>query len=55
MKASDILPWQHHRIIKSFLYQREAGKALKYINHMEPPENTIEDLKLHLSVLLARG
>lgn len=55
VKATDVLPWQHQRVIKSFLYQREARKALKYINRMEPPENSIEDMKLHLSVLLARG
>ncbi|GFQ65935.1 protein ELYS [Trichonephila clavata] len=55
IKASDILPWQHQRIIKSFLFWKVPQKALKYINHMEPPLTTLEDMKLHLSVLLACG
>ncbi|GFT85448.1 protein ELYS [Nephila pilipes] len=55
IKASDILPWQHQRIIKSFLFWKVPQKSLKYINHMEPPQTTVEDMKLHLSVLLACG
>lgn len=55
IKASDILPWQHQRIIKSFLFWKVPQKALKYMNHMEPPQTTLEDMKLHLSVLLACG
>nr|XP_042898379.1 protein ELYS [Parasteatoda tepidariorum] len=55
VKSSDILMWHHHRIIKSCLYYRNPEKALKYINHVTPPQNTIEDMRLYLSVLLACG
>ncbi|CAL1280678.1 unnamed protein product [Larinioides sclopetarius] len=55
VRVSDILPWQHQRIIKSFLFWKAPQKALKYINHMEPPQTSLEDMKLHLSVLLACG
>ncbi|XP_054719171.1 protein ELYS-like [Uloborus diversus] len=55
VKTSDIFPWQHDRVIKSFLYQREPQKALRYINFMEPPEKTVEDMKLRLSVLISHG
>ncbi|GIY67197.1 protein ELYS [Caerostris darwini] len=55
VRVSDISPWQHQRIIKSFLFWKAPQEALKYINHMEPPQVTVDDMKLHLSVLLACG
>ncbi|KFM57329.1 Protein ELYS, partial [Stegodyphus mimosarum] len=55
IRTSDILPWQHQRIIKSFLYSRESQKALKFIDYMDPPQNSIEEMKLCLSVLLSHG
>ncbi|XP_035207612.1 protein ELYS-like isoform X2 [Stegodyphus dumicola] len=55
IRTSDILPWQHQRIIKSFLYLREPQKALKFIDYMDPPQNSVEEMKLYLSVLLSHG
>ncbi|XP_055938873.1 protein ELYS-like isoform X2 [Argiope bruennichi] len=55
VRVCDILPWQHQRIIKSFLFWKAPQNALKYINHMEPPQTSLEDMKLHLSVLLSCG
>nr|XP_006822563.1 PREDICTED: protein ELYS-like [Saccoglossus kowalevskii] len=51
----NVSPWQHSRIIKAFLYQGESQKALQYIRTKQPAMETLNDVKLHLSVLLTNG
>ncbi|XP_070561837.1 protein ELYS-like [Ptychodera flava] len=51
----DLAPWQHSRIVRGFLYQGESNKALQYIRTKQPALDSLEDVKLHLSVLLSNG
>lgn len=55
INSLDILPWQHVRILKAFLYQREHKKAMKYCRVRNPPHQTPEEVKLYLSIYLANG
>ncbi|XP_013393920.1 protein ELYS, partial [Lingula anatina] len=55
MLLEEMLPWQHNRIIKAFLYQGEEKIALKFLRVKKPPLVTPEDVRLHLTVLLANG
>ncbi|XP_013406167.1 protein ELYS isoform X4 [Lingula anatina] len=55
MLLEEMLPWQHNRIIKAFLYQGEEKIALKFLRVKKPPLVTPEDIRLHLTVLLANG
>ncbi|XP_030843104.1 protein ELYS isoform X2 [Strongylocentrotus purpuratus] len=52
---NDLLSWQHTRIIKTFLYHGQAKMALQYVRCVRPALETPEDVKLHLTVLLANG
>ncbi len=52
---SDLVQWQHMRIIKSLLYQNSSKLALKYMRIKRLPLQTPEDVKLRLTVLLANG
>ncbi|XP_050715924.1 protein ELYS-like isoform X49 [Eriocheir sinensis] len=51
----DVTPWQHRRIMKAFLYQGEHGRALTYAKMRQPPKIDIDDIRLHLTLLLANG
>lgn len=53
--SDDIAPWCHTRILKSFLYQGHQQKALHYISVRKPPQCSAEDIKMHLSILLANS
>nr|XP_054769221.1 protein ELYS-like [Lytechinus pictus] len=52
---NDLLSWQHTRIIKTFLYHGQAKMALHYVRCVRPALDTPDDIKLHLTVLLANG
>lgn len=52
---NDMLSWQHTRIIKTFLYHGQAKMALQYVRCVRPSLDTPDDVKLHLTVLLANG
>ena len=52
---SELVSWQHTRIIKSMLYQNAPKLALKYMRVKRLPLQTPEDVKLRLTVLLANG
>ncbi|XP_045138597.1 protein ELYS-like isoform X4 [Portunus trituberculatus] len=49
----DLTPWQHRRIMKAFLYQGEHGRALTYAKMRQPPKVDLDDIRLHLTLLLA--
>ncbi|KAG0728092.1 Protein ELYS [Chionoecetes opilio] len=49
----DLTPWQHKRIMKAFLYQGEHGRALTYAKLRRPPKVDVDDIRLHLTLLLA--
>ncbi|XP_033102998.1 protein ELYS-like isoform X2 [Anneissia japonica] len=51
----DLPSWQHQRIMKAFLYHNNSKKALHYQRMRSPPLNTLEDVQMHLTVLLANG
>ncbi|XP_071946058.1 protein ELYS-like [Antedon mediterranea] len=51
----DLPSWQHQRIMKAFLYHDNSKKALHYQRTRNPPLNTLEDVQMHLTVLLANG
>ncbi|XP_023211743.1 protein ELYS-like isoform X4 [Centruroides sculpturatus] len=55
INSLDILPWQHVRILKAFLYQGEHKKAMKYYQIRNPPHQTPEEVKLYLTIYLANG
>ncbi len=52
---TELVQWQHVRIIKSMLYQNAPKLALKYMRIKRLPLQTLEDVKLRLTVLLANG
>ncbi|XP_071506406.1 protein ELYS-like [Diadema antillarum] len=52
---NDLLSWQHTRIIKLFLYHGQAKRALQYVRCVKPALEMPDDVRLHLTVLLANG
>ena len=52
---TDITVGQHRRVLRALLYQNEVDLALSYLNGRQPPLQQLEDIQLHLSVLLANG
>ncbi|KAK4321740.1 hypothetical protein Pmani_007480 [Petrolisthes manimaculis] len=55
VNTNDLSPWQHRRIMKAFLYQGESGRALRYAQLRQPPMVDPDDIRLHLTLLLANG
>ncbi|PIK43112.1 hypothetical protein BSL78_20037 [Apostichopus japonicus] len=55
MTNNNLSSWQHGTIIRSFLYHGEGQKALQYVRAIRPSLTTPDDIKLHLTVLLANG
>ncbi|XP_064087385.1 protein ELYS-like isoform X3 [Macrobrachium nipponense] len=55
VSTRDITPLQHQRIIKAFLYQGEHARALTYNQIRQPPRVDVDDIRLHLTLLLANG
>ncbi|XP_071534189.1 uncharacterized protein Elys isoform X2 [Panulirus ornatus] len=55
VNTNDITPWQHRRIMKAFLYQGEHSRALTYAQIRQPPKVDMDDIRLHLTLLLANG
>ncbi|XP_029790730.1 protein ELYS isoform X2 [Suricata suricatta] len=45
--------WQHSRIIQAFMSQGELRHALRYIQTLKPTVSSVEDVLLHLTVLLS--
>nr|XP_045604615.1 protein ELYS-like isoform X1 [Procambarus clarkii] len=55
VSTNDITTWQHRRIMKAFLYQGEHSRALTYAQIRQPPKADLDDIRLHLTLLLANG
>lgn len=55
MTDTSLSSWQHGAIVRAFLYHGEGQKALQYVRAVRPPLTTPDDIKLHLTVLLANG
>ncbi|ROT67431.1 Protein ELYS [Penaeus vannamei] len=55
VNTNDITPSQHRRIVKAFLYQGEHTRALTYAQIRQPPKVDLDDIRLHLTLLLANG
>ncbi|XP_066981353.1 protein ELYS-like isoform X2 [Macrobrachium rosenbergii] len=55
VSTRDITPLQHQRIVKAFLYQGEHARALTYNQIRQPPRVDVDDIRLHLTLLLANG
>ncbi|XP_068200188.1 protein ELYS-like isoform X2 [Palaemon carinicauda] len=55
VNTRDITPLQHQRIVKAFLYQGEHTRALTYNQIRQPPRVNMDDIRLHLTLLLANG
>ncbi|XP_076032240.1 uncharacterized protein LOC143020018 isoform X2 [Oratosquilla oratoria] len=55
INSKDIAVWQHRRIIKALLYQGEHSRALSYARIRRPPLVDVDDIRLHLTLLLANG
>ncbi|XP_069945568.1 protein ELYS isoform X3 [Cherax quadricarinatus] len=55
VNTNDITSWQHRRIMKAFLYQGEHNRALTYAQIRQPPKVDLDDIRLHLTLLLANG
>ncbi|XP_039091782.1 protein ELYS isoform X2 [Hyaena hyaena] len=45
--------WQHSKIIQAFMSQGEHRQALRYIQTMKPTVSSVDDVLLHLTVLLS--
>ncbi|XP_068088011.1 protein ELYS-like [Hyperolius riggenbachi] len=51
--ASRLMPWQHNQIIETLMCQGVHRQALRYIQAIKPAALTCEEVKLHITVLLA--
>ncbi|XP_042889843.1 protein split ends-like, partial [Penaeus japonicus] len=55
VNTNNITHSQHRRIVKAFLYQGEHTRALTYAQIRQPPKVDLDDIRLHLTLLLANG
>ena len=55
LSEDDLTPDHHRAILVSLLAQGQHGLALKYTRIRRPPVITLDDISLHISVLLSNG
>ena len=55
LQDDDVSPSHHRAVLVSLLAQGQQALALKYTRIRRPPLNQAEDVRLHISVLLANG
>ncbi|KAG8444372.1 hypothetical protein GDO86_009529 [Hymenochirus boettgeri] len=51
--SSQVISWQHLQIVETLMCQGDQRQALRYIQAMKPAAATSEEVKLHITVLLA--